>query len=159
MGLNSIQLHVKDLLDAMAIPAYDVPLTAWIEPPPVEDADGPRAYVWGGRMSGARQTMPRGMGFMQDIWTIDVYVNYMDTANNPNIDQQFPLLIDAVLAALRADVMPVFLIDPTTGVRTQMLAIGEKYDVEYPPVRLPGNLQMLWSGARISVEVKEALQA
>ena len=150
------------------MPGQTQPIDAAIQPPPQEPLDGPLAYVWGGKMRSARQTMPRnragqvGSGFQVFQWTVDIYLSYetvSDTTNAPQVDQEFPLVVDAVIAALQTDPMPVFLIDPTTGVQTQLTSIGEQMTLTYPPEVTPGSMQLVYYSAKLSTLVVEAEMA
>jgi hypothetical protein len=157
--LNSVQLYVASLLDGLAIPGNPTPLTAHITPPTVEDLDGPRAYVWGARLNGLRQTAPRGPGFKRLNWVVDVYLSYETVPDDPTVDQNFPLIVDAVMNATWQTVMPTFITDPQTGVKSQILQIGEEFELEYPPERTPATLRMLYFTARLGLDVYEAVQA
>lgn len=159
MGLNSVQQYVKGVLNGLIIPNQTQPLEAWVTPPNIENISGPRAYIWGGRMEEKRQTMPRGAGFMHLEWTIDTYLLLLENPQNPTIDQNFPLLADTVMTALRTTTMPRVINDPTTGASSQVLSIGERFSWEYPPERATANMRMLLYQARLGVIVEEAIQA
>lgn len=159
MPLNSIQHYCRDLLDGLVLPRQDQPLTAHILPPTVEEMDGPRAYVWGARTRAERQTAPRVHGFKRLPWTVDIYLAYLDSADSPDLDESFPLIIDAVLTRFWSTTMPLMITDPETGQMSQILAVGESWDLEYPPERLPATMRMIWSTARIGMDVTEAIQA
>lgn len=157
--LNSIQWHVKNLLDGLVVPGTTQTLEAYITPPAVEELDNPKAYVWGARLVGKRQTMPRGAGFKKLTWQVDVYLSYETNPDSPTVDQEFPLIIDLVMATLWATPMPIFITDPTTGLQSQLLEIGEEFQLEYPPERMPATLRMLYYTARLGLTVYEAVQA
>jgi hypothetical protein len=70
-----------------------------------------------------------------------------------------PLIIDAIMNKTWTTEMPLFITDPTTGVRSQILAIGEDFELEYPPERTPSTLRMLYYVARLGLDVYEAVQA
>lgn len=171
MPLNSIQHYVQGLLDGLVVQDGIPAMKAYITPPTVDTMDGPRAYVWGGRMRGRRQTAPRvgtpaaidsgQSGFKRLDWTVDVFLNYEMNPDVPfaTLDSDFPLIIDAVLAKTWTTTMPTFITDPITGVESQVLAIGEDFDLEYPPERSPNTLRMLYYTARIGLEIYEAVQA
>ncbi len=162
MPLNSCQIYVQGLLDGLAIPGQAQPLQAYITPPTVEDVDGPRAYIWGGRMRGRRQTAPRGIpphaGFKRLDWVVDVYLVDMELPDDPGLDQTFPVLVDAVMRQTWTTVMPTYITDPTTGVLSQILQIGEDFELEYPPERTPATLRTLWYSCRLGLNVYEAVQ-
>lgn len=163
MPLNSIQQHCQSIIDGLQIPASPDRLTAYIQPPNFEDLDAPRAYIWGGRMLGERQTAPRGVapeaGFKRLNWVVDVWVSYLTTPDASDADQAFPLVIDAIMNAFWTTPMPTFIQDTVTGVRSQLLQIGEEFELEYPPERAPATQRMLYYTARLGLDVYEAVQA
>jgi hypothetical protein len=157
--LNSVQLYVRSLLDELQIPGLNVALEAYVTPPMVEDIDRPKAYVMASRGRARRQTAPRGPGFKRIDWTVDVYVTYETVPDSDTIDQEMPLIIDAICTKLWTTTMPLFIEDPTTGLKSQVLQIGEEFDIEYPPERTPATLRMLYYTARLGFDVYEAVQA
>lgn len=168
MPLNSVQLFVHGLLDKLSIPgpagSASSTLEAYITPPTVENLDGPRAYIWGGRQRVTRQTAPRGEGFKHFAYTLDIYLAYLTNPDDTNIDQEFPLFVDAVLKQLWTTTMPVH-IDATGNVvpagtsgASQILEVGEQWDLDYPPERTPASLRMLYYTCRIGMEIYEAVQ-
>lgn len=160
MPLNSVQLFVQGLLDGLAIPGSTQMLEAYVTPPTVDELDNPKAYVWGGRLRGTRQSMPRGQGFKKLNWNVDVWLTYETNPDSPTVDQEFPLIVDAVMNKVwTTPLNDTFITDPTTGVRSQILAIGEDFDFEYPPERVPATLRMLYYTARLGLNVYEAIQA
>lgn len=177
MPLNSVQLYVRSLLDGIPIPSPHndaVPLEAYITPPTLEDLDGPRAFIWGGRQRVHRQTMPRTQpndpstaGFKYFDYTIDIYLSYLTNPNDDYIDQEFPMFIDAVCSVLWNTTMPIF-IDPSgapvdngsqTDQDSQVLSIGEEWELEYPPEKTPATLRMLYYTCRIAMRLQEAVKA
>lgn len=163
MPLNSVQIYVANLVNGIQVPGIAKPIEAFITPPTVEELDGPKAYIWGARNRGRRQTMPRGIapaaGFKRLDWTIDIYLVYETMPDEPNIDQEFPLIIDAVLTKLWSTTMPFVIEDPTTGQVSQIQAIGEEWELEYPPERTPSTLRMIYYTSRIAMDVVEIVQA
>jgi hypothetical protein len=157
--LNSVQLYVQSLLDNLPIPGMTVPLQAYITPPTIDDLDSPKAYVWGTRLRINRQTMPRGAGFKHLAWLIDIYLVYETNPDSPTLDQEFPLIVDAVMNKLWTTTTPLFITDPVTGIQSQLLNVGENMEFEYPPERTPATLRMLYYTARIGMELYEAVQA
>lgn len=179
MPLSSVQLYVKGLLDGLVVQDGIGAIQAYVTPPILDTLSAPKAYVWGGRMRGRRQTMPRvgtpaaiaagRSGFKRLDWTVDVYLNYEMNPDVPavTIDTDFPLIIDAVFTQMWTTTMPV-LIDPNgvptntpaNGVvYTQILSVGEEFELEYPPERAPATIRMLYYSARLSFDIYEAVQA
>jgi hypothetical protein len=157
--LNSTQQHCVKILDGLPIPGGTQTLQAFITPPMNKKLDGPLAFVWGGRMTAARLAMPRGMGFKKLTWSMDAYLAYETNPNVDELDQQFPLICDAVMAALWTTPMPVPITDPTTGVVSQLDSIGEQFTFEYPPVKAPKTQRMYYFAAKFSFQLQELPQA
>ena len=158
MPLNSIQQFTKTVVNNLDVGA-NKPLTAWILPPAWDKITGPTCYVWGGKLSEVRQTMPRGQGFKKLTWSIDMWLSYQSIAVADDSDAEvFPGVIDAVMAACRAVTVPQVLTDTKTGVQSQLLLFAENMEVEYPPERTIANQRMLQWGAHIAVGVTEVLQ-
>lgn len=158
MGLNAVLQHVKGVVNGLQIPLQQKTLTAAIVPPPIEPASGVLGYVTPGRMTGKRQTSPRGPGFTEPRWPVDVTLDLETLPTDANLEQVFPVAVDAVLAAIWADTMPVFITDPTTGIKTQMLAIGEDYGYDPADWRTTAQGRLILFRGRISFTVKEAFQ-
>lgn len=163
MGLNAVLQHVNGLLQGLPIPGT-VPtatVSSVITPPPIEALDGPRAYVWSEGTEGpmTRQSMPRGQGFVTTPWLVDVYLDGLDLADDPTIDQNFPVIIDVIRRALLAATMPLMITDPATGIESQLLEIGERIWPDYPPPRATQKGRTLLYQARIRTLVREAEQA
>lgn len=166
--LDSVQHYVHGLLDGLVIPVTQMPpLTAWLTPPVLEQADGPRAYVWGGSLPIDRQTAPRGPGFKKFPWTVDVYLAYLTTPDDGLGAEPMPKIIDAVLRLFMTTTMPLFIdaggnpVGPnaTSSTDTQIQGIGEAPRLEYPPEKMVGPMQMLWYTALIKLDVLEVVQA
>lgn len=162
MGLNSVQHYVHSLVNGLVVPGGVGTIEAWIQPPAFEPLDGPKAFIWGGKMRKRRQTTPRGRGFQQVEWIVDICLAYetvSDLTNDPNVDQEFPLVVDAVMDALAATPMPLFITDPTTGKRTQITSIGEDLDLEYPPEKAPATDRLVYYVCAINAHVTEVVQS
>lgn len=158
MGLNAVLQHVKGVVDGLAIPGQQKPLNAAVVPPPLEPMSGPMGWITPGPMRGQRQTAPRGPGFTQPLWQVDITLDLQDLPTDPGLEQAYPLIVDAVLAALWAAPMPVFITDPTTGVKTQMLAIGEEYEFAAGNWVTTAAGRMILFRGRITTTVREAQQ-
>lgn len=163
MPLDAMQRYCADLINGAAIEIYTgAPvLDAWITPPAVQSMDGPHAYVWGGRVSPVRQTMPRTQGFKKYPWQISIYLVFETTADrnkNPDLDRQFPQLIDAVTGVFATTTMPLIYLDVETGVYSQIQAVGESWTLDYPVSRAPATLRMVWFSALITMDVLEVVQ-
>ena len=168
MPLNSVQIYVANLLNDLEIPMLGIPpVEAYITPPVYEDIDRPKAYVWGGRARGSRQTMPRNTsgqivdgksGFKKIDWHIDIYLIYETTPDATNIDMEFPSIVDAVMTKLWTTPLNAFITDPITNATTQVSSIGEEWDYEMLPERTPNTLRMIYYSARITMMVQELVQ-
>jgi hypothetical protein len=160
---------VRSLLDGLAVPYVDSmpPLTAWITPPALEQADGPRAHVWGGSVDISRQTAPRGPGFKKWPWVIDVYLIYLTTPDDGLDAEPMPRIIDAVLSQFGAVTMPTFIDiygnvmgpNAVNETDTQIQGIGERIRLQYPPEKMVGPMQMIWYTALAQVDVLEVVQS
>lgn len=168
MPLNSVQQYVANLLNGLELPLGATPaLECYITPPMYEDLDRPKAYVWGGRARGKRQTAPRNTsgrlvdgasGFKEIDWHIDIYVLYETTPDAPYVDQEFPTIVDAIFTKLWTTPLNVFIQDPVTNVVSEVVSIGEEWDYEMLPERAPNTMRMVLYSARISGVVTEIVQ-
>lgn len=176
MPLSSVQQYVQKKINGITITGQTEPMIAYITPPVMDKVGGaPKAYVWGGQCSIGRATMPRGPGFKRLDWMIDIYLNYETNPNRPvvgsvELDQQFPLIVDAVMGALWVARMTTYIDDQGNEVTedqvatlapnvSQILAIGEEMSIEYPPERSPATLRMLWYSMLLRCRVQEDVQA
>lgn len=159
MPLNSVCQYVKGLLNGLVIPLQDDPLEAWVQPPTVDNPGAPKAYIWGSTGSWKRQTMPRGPGFQEFTWPLEIFLTLTTSTQVPNKDQIQNLVVDTVLMTLLKAVMPVMITDPTTGQVTQFWSIGESGRIDNPPARTGDSMRLLVFTAGIAVTVKEVVQA
>ena len=167
MPLYSVQAYVKNMLDGTPMPpGVPGPLTAYITPPVAEKISAPRAYVWGGKVSASRQTMPRGQGFKKRPWVIDIWLCYLDTPDDALANEPFAKVVDTVTEVFETAVMPV-LIDSEGNVLTeteadstcsQIQAVGESWSLNYPPERTTLTLRQLWYTTLVSLDVLEVIQ-
>jgi hypothetical protein len=167
--LASVQLYVQGLLDGLLIPGSTTPLTAQVTPPVIQNLNGPVAFVWGGSLVASRQTGPRGApgaaGFKKLMWDVDVWLVLLTNPNSAGADQQFPVLVDAVLAQLWSTTMPLFIdgqgLPATEGVEgtSEILSIGENFRMEYSPVHTPQTQRMLYYDAHLSLGIYEAVNS
>ena len=160
MPMNSVTQYCFGLLEGLEIPWDGIaPITAYITPPAPGAFDGPIAVVAGARMQASRESMPRGMGFKNLVWTVEVYLHYQSVPTASNLDQIFPIIVDAVMTKMWTTTMPTPIEDPTTGAKSSVMSIGERFTVDYPPIRTANKSQTYVYVARIQFEVKELLQA
>lgn len=166
--LDSVQRYVCSILNGLPIPVQGIPpLTAWITPPALEQADGPRAHVWGGSVAIGRQTAPRGPGMKKFPWTVDVYLVYLTTPDDGLDCEPMPKIIDTVIWALATTVMPLYIdvngnpMGPNQAneTDTQIQSVGETMRLQYPPEKMVGPMQMLWYTAQLQVDVLEVVQS
>jgi hypothetical protein len=92
----------------------------------------PTAYIWPTAVNEKRLDMPRNTGpgtpaaSKTATHSIDVFIIWMGSSDDPAGDSIFPGIVDAAMAALRtAYPMPVVVADPWTGAQTQIVDIGE----------------------------------
>jgi hypothetical protein len=167
--LASVSAYVRSIIDGLPILYVEnmPPLTAWITPPALEQADGPRAHVWGGAVDITRQTAPRGPGFKKWPWVIDVYLVYLTTPDDGLDAEPMPRIIDAVITQFAATTMPLFIDvygnpmgpNAVNETDTQIQGIGERIRLQYPTEKMAGPMQMLWYTSLLSVDVLEVVQS
>lgn len=169
--LNTMQTHVATILQDLALPNQTQPLQVFIAPPVPGLLGQPQVYIWGAEWDDKRQTMPRvnnisgvspsgqRSGYHKITWNMYLYVMYMTTADNPNADQDFPLIIDAITNVLHTTPCPVDLTDPTTGAPSTLLLIGEHIHGQMAPVQDLNNQGMVLYDAQLVCDVDELIQA
>lgn len=161
MPMNAVTQYCFGLLQGLEVPWDGIaPVVAYITPPaPGAFGPAPIAIVAGARMQASRESMPRGLGFKNLIWTVEVYLHYQSVPTAPGLDQIFPIIVDAVMAKMSTTTMPTPIVDPTTGAKSSVMSVGERFTVDYPPIRTANKSQTYVYVARIQFEVKELLQA
>jgi len=158
MGLAAVQLHVKQLLDGLVAPQAVGPLQAHVAPPVPGSVTVPQAYVWGARMREERQSVPRGAGFRRARWDVYIWLYDVEASDDAQADTRFPALIDAVLNVLRTAPMPVPLTDPVTGAVTQLVAIGEEFELDVGTPRATADQRLVWQNALVQAPCIEIAQ-
>lgn len=155
-----MQQYVHGLIDGLQVPWDGIPaVTAYITPPAPGAFNGPIALIAGARAQASRETMPRGAGFKNLLWTVEVYLHYQSPPTAPDLDQVFPIIVDAVMVQMWTTKMPLKIDDPTTGYSSATMSVGERFTLDFPPVRTANKSQTYVYVARIQFEVKELLQA
>jgi hypothetical protein len=144
MPITSTLYAIKSLLVDLPMPGQLPSMAAYITPPdPNVETDIPTAYVWptqggedrendGGKKVGAipRNSGPGTPSGVKNIsHDIDVYVVWMASNDEPDIDCLFPGVVDAVMAAFRFSTDPATATDPYTGEQSTLVDIGE--DMSY----------------------------
>ena len=136
MPIASSLAYIKGLLNGLAMPGQLPSMNAYITPPdPNVETDIPTAYVWptSGDESrdGKAGTVPRNSGpgtpsgFKDLVHAIDVYVLWFGADDEPDIDNLFPGIVDAVMFALRTSDDPVKVADPYTEQGSTLVDVGE----------------------------------
>lgn len=115
----------------------------------------PHIFVWGSRWDETRQAGRRGFGFKQADYKVRVYIMYIVPADDPDRDYTFPLLIDVVLAKLRGTQLAINITDPITGLKSQLLSIGERMSIEYSTPRATEDQRLLLYAALVETYLKE----
>ena len=156
MSVNTVQLHVKNLISGLTIPNYPAPLVTYITPPNPGKLPGPAAYVWVTTGVNSRQTAPRGFGFRKTEWSVSIWLMAPGIATDTNADTKFAGLIDTVINALVTATMPIMETDPVSGKTFQLLAIGERFTVEQAPVHALADQRLLMYESLINLTVEEA---
>lgn len=161
---------MKSLLDGLTYPSVSLAsppaLKAYISPPVYDDMYvHPIAYIWGGRLvydrlstSGARNTSPGSGALRKLTWQVDIYIKAAVPNTTSGSDNDFPLLVDAVISKLAGTPLNQPITDATTGIASTVSLSGEHMELAY------GNLhaardQRLWiAEARITNTVMELIQ-
>lgn len=171
MGIATVQSYLRGVLDGIPLPLGAGALDAVITPPNPDDDAGAKAtaYIWGSHGVESRLTVPRAQhgnlatgGDKQTAHNVDVWLIWFGQAPAPNVDSQFPSIVDAVLAVLRNVPMldqTQHAVDPVTGQLSNLLNVGENMSWEYAPVRATADQRILRYDAQITVEVIEIFQA
>lgn len=157
--MNAILQYMQGLLNGLPIPANSKALTTFIVPPTQKQLDGPIAMLLPSPAHGERRTAPRGMGSIEIPWWIDVYLKYETNPNSQLLDQQFALIVDAILYKCWGVKLPLQITDPTTTVVSNLIALGEAFEVEPQPVETPASMRMLLFTGLVRIEAKEWVQA
>ena len=160
------------VLDQMPLPGNGGQvLQAFITPPnPEEDQLDPHAYIWPSAGNESRQTVPRApvpvvgtttSGWKEIMHQVDVWLTwFQDGDHDPDPDISFPVIVDAVMDALRTTADPILLTDEVTGRYSQVAGTGERmnYDVAIPK-GADADQRILRYDARILVRLMENFQA
>jgi len=93
---------------------------------------------------------------------LDCYIIWIGPSVDPNADNMFPSIVDAVLALLRNTPIKdqaTQVQDPVTGQVSDLLNIGENMTWEYAPVRALVDQRYLRYDARVTLDMEEWFQA
>lgn len=159
MALNSLLPFMEGILDELVIPGGGAPLRAFASPPVQVPLTNPVCYILPSDMHGARKTAPRGAGFMELEWWVDLYLTFETNPTAGDVTQAFPLIIDAILYACWGVTIPTPITDAVTGRRTSILSVAEEVDLVNNPVETPASFRMLMFKSLLRIQVKEWPQA
>jgi hypothetical protein len=120
-------------------------------------------------MRGQRRAGPRGKpgqaGFKKLLWNVDIWLVYLTNPNNPDVDSEFPAIVDAVMTALWSTQLTTQ-IDPNgvpcqvgTPGASQILSIGENFRLDFDTVHTPQTQRMLFYAARLTQDIDEEVNA
>lgn len=134
MSIVTVQNWIRSQLNGLIIPgpAGVEPLEAVITPPDPNDEPQPMAYIWPSNGTENRQSMPRNSGpGTPAAWknfhpSIDVYLTWFVSSDDPHADNAFPSVVDAILHALRYSPDPARVQDPNTGEVSWLGGVGEE---------------------------------
>lgn len=140
MTITAAQNYVQEQLQGLVGSYNNAPLEAWVDPPvAIASAETPQAYILAGEGDGVRQTMGGVSGYYRDTHQIYVYLEWMMLPNLPNGNLAFTNLVDTVIKTIRTNYTGAILItDPSTGLQSQLLVIGDKLHYRYLPQRNVG---------------------
>lgn len=132
----------------------------YIAPPAYDDiASQPIIYVWGSRNREHRKTVPRGFGSKEGFYSIDIWLKWAGQVGDPQINDSFALLIDAVMQKLRSVAVPTLITDPDTSAQSQLLEVGETMESVYSIPHAAADQRFLIFEALIVCDTKEWFQA
>lgn len=164
MSLNAVETYVKSVLNGLTTPGIPDAAEAWVMPPAVVQTTTPQLFVWGGSLSEARLTLPRAStrmpvgGQKRTAHKVTVWV-FWSSSNDPAEAELFPVLLDLVLARMRAIELPVDLTDAVTGAKSVLQVIGEEMTLKHvAPVAAAPQL-MLYNTAEITLPAVEVFVA
>lgn len=98
-------------------------------------------------------------GFKGLHHSLDIYLVYPLSDEEPDSDSAFPGVIDAVMATLRTVPNPVVITDPLTGVQSQLANTGEKIDWEMAAPQALSAQRWSWYAALVTLPLLEVIQA
>jgi hypothetical protein len=169
MPIASSLSYIKGLLDGLAMPGQLPSMNAYITPPdPNTETQIPTAYVWPTEGDESRDgkagTVPRNTGpgtpsgFKDLEHHIDVYVVWFGADDEPDIDNLFPGIVDAVMYAFRTSADPAPVTDPYTGEASTLVDVGE---VQSYRITLRSLVEQAYDryDSLISLSVLEVIQA
>lgn len=161
MSLVAVEDAVQALLDGQVSALAD-PAPAWVRPPTFLFLTTPQIFVWGGDFTEERHTIPRLHGQKRAIHKLTIWLQMATSSDGsgPGSSLAFPVLIDAVMATLRAAVKPAPLTDSVTGATSVLQSIGETIGVKHPvPMAATDQSNLLWHNATLTVAVTEEFTA
>lgn len=172
MPILTAQAHIVSLLTDLPLPGQGGSvLQADVVPlDPDTDQVRPHAFIWPADGPEARQSLPRpqkgtpGTGSTQAGWKemahhFDIWLTWFQDQGDPTRDTSFPVIVDAVMDALRCATDPVQVQDPETFRWSTLFAIGEQMTYSIDPPRSTRNMRELRYDGRVSLTAKEAFQA
>ena len=148
------------------------PISALITPlDPDVQADGvARCYVWPAQGPEKRRAMPRNTGaasvaasqagWKQIEHALQVFLVWMDPdPEDPNVDVNFPLLIDYVMFLLRTSPNEAQWLNPYDGLVSHMINLGEVMSYDFVPPRTLEPQTLKRYDARITTTLLELWQS
>jgi hypothetical protein len=172
--LLTVQTWVYNVLNGMPLPGNASPLAVFVTPPnPEENQLDPHCYVWPSSGSESRESVPRPPGTLPGAppvpgqagrkaitHSVDIWLTWFGDDSDPSPDFSFPVIVDAVMDALRTTRDPALQADPVTGRVSQIYGTGERltYDLAVPR-GTDRDQRILRYDARIAARIGEELQA
>lgn len=144
MTIGATQLAIQQIINNLPLYGGIPPLTAYITPPdPNTEAEVPTAYVWPSRGNESRTnsgpaagTVPRNTGlgtpsgWKNNIHSMDVWIVFFGSDDDPNSDTLFPMITDCVMKAFRTAPDPILAVDPYDETQSWLIDVGEKMDYQ-----------------------------
>jgi hypothetical protein len=165
--VNVVLQALKTILDGLVLPGDAGALEAYITPPDPRDDPPPAVYLWSSRGIETRQALPRSQtpgaittsGWKEIEHTVDAYLTWFGESQSAGADSSFPLAVDGIMAALRTGPSPLYTSDPATGVRSDLVDIGERISYTMVPMRSMQDQRWLRYDCMFNIRVLEFFQA
>ena len=170
MPIVSAQSYCASLLQGMTPPGdtgIRGPVSALITPkdPDVQEDGVARVYVWPASGPEKRRAMPRNTGqgtpagWKDLLHELQVFLMWMDPdPDDPNVDVNFPLLIDWVMDIIRTSPNPAVWTDPESGIVSNVANFGEVMSYDFVPPRTLEPQTIKRYDARIRCSLLELFQ-
>jgi hypothetical protein len=156
------------LLNGLVVPGNRRTLEAYITPEDPRDEENPAAYIWPSQGTEERQAVPRvgadiynplQAGWKTLTHDLDIWLTWFNDDSDTNADISFPAVVDVVMFTLRSTANPWVVIDPLTGLESQLIDVGERMTYRLAGVRATADQRWLRYDAQLTLTIIEELQS